>query len=145
MWHEWVFRTSHSLWRTATYWLLWPSTYSRLWLTGLLSSCSVGSCQKEPQPQTVKLLNFEKVKAAQLSYAVISHKPMPGTEIQMSCSDKDKCKNRKMNKNIRQMNILSVKTLTKHCGGANLICLVTITYPLIFLRYRTKFSFFLTI
>lgn len=33
---------------------------------------------------------------------------------------KDKCKNGKMNKNIKRRNILSIKTLTKHCDGTNL-------------------------
>lgn len=36
----------------------------------------------------LKWLNFEKVKAAQFRYAVISHKPMFGIEIQMSSCDK---------------------------------------------------------
>lgn len=33
---------------------------------------------------------------------------------------KDKCKNRKMSKNIKRRNILQIKTLTKHFDGTNL-------------------------
>lgn len=71
------------------------------------------------------------------AYAVISHKPVSGIDIQMSCScDKDECQNRKINR-ISRMNILSIKTSTKH--GACYNRLLTI------LRYRAKTTLFIVI